>query len=204
MSLAREHDPLGNVIIRKIGDAGGPRSDWVADEIDNLIAWAKDAPRCIHRDTSTVGNVGVGLDNLHSFSLPANSLATNGDWLRVTYAGNLATNDNNKRLVTSLDAQTVEDTGLIDIDQGWWRVEGTYTRLSATSVFAEQHIVFGFLSQLDGTAAQSGSSQRHIARNGTLTVSNLTSNAVTVLVQAEATANNDVTQNLSIIELCQQ
>lgn len=204
MSLARTNNPLNKVIIRQLGDVGGPQSSLVDAELDNIIAWAKNSPRVIKVDTSTVGNVGAGLDNLHSYSLAANSLATNGDWVRVRYCGNLATNDNDKRLQTSMDSQTLENTGLIDIDSGWWRVEGTYTRLSATSVFAEQQIVFGFLNQLDGAAAQAGNSQRHIARNGTLTVSNLTSNAVTLLVQAEATANNDVTQNLSIIELYQQ
>ncbi len=40
MSLARVHNPLGNTIIRQLGDAGGPRSDWVADEIDNIITYA--------------------------------------------------------------------------------------------------------------------------------------------------------------------
>jgi len=204
VSLARTNSPLGKLIIRNIGDVGGPRSDLVDAELDNIIAWAKNSPRVIKVDVSVVGNVGAGLDSLHSFSLPANSLATNGDWVRFRYCGNCATNDNDKRLQTSIDAQVLENTGLIDIDQGWWRVEGTYTRLSATSLFAESCISFGFLNQLDGAAAQAGSSLRLISRNANLTVANLNSNAVTMLVQAEATANNDVTQNLSIIELYQQ
>src|SRR5262245_28344898 len=103
MSLVRQHNPLGNVIIRNIGDAGGPRSDWVADEINNLIAWAKDAPRVIHRNTATTGTVGTGLDNLHSFSLPAGSLASDGDFVEFIYGGILATNDNQKRIVLKLD-----------------------------------------------------------------------------------------------------
>jgi hypothetical protein len=205
VSLARTNSPLGKLIIRKIGDVGGPRSDLVDAELDNIIAWAKLSPRVIKVDVSVVGNVGAGLDNLHSFSLDTpNRLLTNGDWVRFRYCGNLATNDNDKRLQVTIDSQVLENTGLIDIDQGWWRVEGTYTRLSATSVFAEACISFGFLNQLDGAAAQSGSSQRLISRNANLTVANLNSNAVTMLVQAEATANNDVQQNLSIIELFQQ
>ncbi len=204
MSLVRAFSDLGQLIIRNIGDNGGPRADRVSAEFDSIIAWAKDAPRCIHRDISVVGNVTTGLDSLHTFTLPANSLATNGDWVRFRYAGNLATNDNNKRLRISIDNQTLEDTGLIDIDQGWWKVDGTYTRLTATTVFAEASISFGFLNQLDGAAAQSGSSQRLISRNSGLTVANLGSNGVVLLVQAEATSTNDVTQGLSIIELCQQ
>jgi hypothetical protein len=209
MSLVRTNSPLGKLIIRNIGDVGGPRSDLVDAELDNIIAWAKLSPRVIKVDTSVVGTITTGLDSMHSFSLPANSLAATNDWVRFRYAGNLAANDNQKRLQITFDAQVLENTGLIDIDQGWFKVDGTYTRLTATSVFAEATISFGFLNQLDGAAAQAGSSLRLISRNANLTVANLTSNAVTLLVQAETDGvagggTNDITQNLSIIELFQQ
>jgi hypothetical protein len=209
LSLVRVFSDLGQLIIRNIGDNGGPRADRVSAEFDSIIAWAKDAPRCIHRNITATGTITTGLDSLHSFSLPANSLATNGDWVRFRYAGNLASNDNQKRLQISIDSQVLENTGLIDIDAGWFKVDGTYTRLTATTVFAEATVSFGFLNQLDGAAAQSGSSLRLISRNASPTVANLTSNAVTLLVQAETDGvagggTNDIVQNLSIIELCQQ
>ena len=157
-------------------------------------------------DTSTVGNVGTGLDNLHSYSLAAASLATNGDYLRVTYAGLFTANDDNKRLVITFDGQTVEDTGLIDIDgQQGWKVIVEYTRLSATSVLASAAILYGHL-QFDSAGVSSGTGGRYISRVATLTTANLTTNAVTLLVQGEsATATNDnIQQKLSIVELVQR
>src|SRR5262250_2670636 len=101
MALTRQHNPLGNVIIRQLGDAGGPRSDWVADEINNLITWAKDSPRVIHRDVTVVGNVGAGADTLRSVSVAAASLATDGDALDIYAAGTFAANAHSKSVVTT-------------------------------------------------------------------------------------------------------
>lgn len=63
------------------------------------------------------------------------------------------------------------------------------------------------LIKADSTSAVTtfGAGGFFIGRNTLLTgLSNLGSNAQTMLVQGEGTSNNDVTQNLSIIELCQQ
>jgi len=163
-------------------------------------------PWAIQVDTSTVGNVGGGLDTLHTYSLPAGSLATNGDYLKVVYGGLYAANDNNKRLVISFGGQGVEDSGLIDIDSGTnigWTVHIRYTRLSATTVLATATICSGFL-QFDSGGANAGTGGRYLSRSFVLTVTDLAANAQTLLVQAEATADNDVTQNLSIVELVQR
>jgi hypothetical protein len=86
---------LGQLIIRKVGDTGGPPSGRVSDELDNIINWAKTSPRRIRFDTSTVGNVGAGLDTLHTFSLDTpNRLLTDGDSLKVRYGGKFAANAN--------------------------------------------------------------------------------------------------------------
>jgi hypothetical protein len=202
VDAAKRENPQPGIITIPYRDGGG-EDGFIRVSPDGIITSYTNPVESIfpYTDITTIGNVGAGLDSLHSFSLPANSLAFDGDAVWFRYVGNLATNDNDKRLRVSIDNQTLEDTGLIDIDTGWWLVEGTYTRTSPTTVFAEAHIVFGFLSQLNGAAAQAGSSQRHIARNAPLTVAHLNTNPVILLVQAEATANNDVTQNLSNIQL---
>lgn len=205
MSLARTNNPLSQVIIRQIGDVGGPRADSVNAELDSLIAWARLSPRCIHRNVTATGNVGAGLDNLHSFSLPANSLETNLDWVRAGYGGTFATNDNDKRIQVTFDGQTAFNSGLRDLDTGVWRVCVDYIRVSSTSVRASGFAMLGIiLAGTDGVLDTGNSRYYMTAINATLTVANLNSNAVTMLVQAEATANDDVQQNASIIELCQQ
>lgn len=151
-------------------------------------------------DTSVVGNVGAGLDSLHSFSLPANSLKSNGDYLRIRYSGTIAANNNDKRLRVSADGQTIGDTTLIDLDAGSWTRDFLYIRLTATTIRATSIDAIGFLNFLNGAAGGSGVIG---SINTDITVANLTNNAITLLVQAEATANDDVVQNLSIIELVQ-
>src|SRR5262245_47848991 len=134
MSLARIYSGvtgLGQLIISKIGDVGGPPASRVSEELDNIIAWAKNAPRCIQRDTSTVGNVGAGLDTLHTFSLPAGSLATNGDYLQVEYAGAAAGNavagTKVINIQAEIDAQVNGLTGAVSRGQaGAWRYNIRY------------------------------------------------------------------------------
>src|SRR5215475_6020246 len=134
MSLARIHNPLGNTIIRQLGDAGGPRSDWVTDEINNLIAWAKDAPRRIHFNTSIVGNVGAGLDVLHTFSLDTpNRLLTDGDELIVWYGGNTTANDTDKRVNAFFGGTAYEAAPTTDFDLGiGWTIAARIIRLSSS------------------------------------------------------------------------
>jgi len=165
----------------------------------------KGYPYTLEVNTTAVGNVGTGLDNLQSYSLPAASLAATNDYLKVTYAGTLGANDDNKRIVITFDGQTVEDTGLIDLDGQGWKATVEYTRLSATSVLATAGIWIGYL-QFDSAGVSAGSGGRYISRITTLTVANLTTNAVTLLVAAESAAatNNNIVQSASFVELVQR
>lgn len=208
MSLIRVYTTLAQTLIRKLGDSGGPPSGRVDEELNRIIAWAKDAPRCIGRNFAIAGSAAGApgaLTSLHSFPLPANSLATNGDWVRATHSGVLApTAANNKRLLESFGGQTVHDTTLLDVDGGvGWKTVAEYIRLSATSVYASMSIVFGFV-QINGAGANGGNGGRIIVASLNLTVANLNSNPMTILTQGQGTTLNDVTQNGSIIELCQQ
>lgn len=206
MSLARVHDPLSLQLVRRLGDAGGPRGDQVAAELDNLILWASSAVRCIHTDTSTVGNVGAGLDTLHTFSLPAGTLATNDDYLTIRYAGKFAANDTDKRVNASFGGTTYEGISALDIDDGTWKIEARIIRLSSTSVRVSSHMSWFALhvSSTNTVTAFSGGFLS-VTRNTDITgLADLSSNAMTMAVQGEGAANNDVTQNLSIIELRQQ
>jgi hypothetical protein len=51
-----------------------------------------------HVNTTAVGNVGAGEDDLMTYSLPANSLSSNGKGVRVTAWGRTANNANAKTL----------------------------------------------------------------------------------------------------------
>src|SRR5262245_53741987 len=207
MSLVRQHDPLGNVIIRNTGDAGGPRSDWVADELNTIIAWAKNSPRRIGFNFASTGNVGTGLDSLHSFTQPLGSLATNGDELICKFGGFFANNDDDKRLVFNYDGNVILDTSLLDIDNfGWW-CEMLVGRVTSTSVNIAITLNLGQVLTNSTPALVGTTPGSMIVRNSSgLAVANLNSNNVTILVQGEsATAtNNNVVQNYSTFYLAQQ
>lgn len=165
----------------------------------------KGYPFNLENNTTATGNVGAGTDSLHSYSLAANSLVANGDFVKVEYGGTFATNDNEKRIQITADAQVAFNSGLKDIDFGSWRAEVTYTRVSATSLRASGFILMGqIITSGNGVVDTANSSYDYRAINATLTVANLTSNAITLLVQAEGTSDNDIVQNESKVWLTQR
>jgi len=210
MSLSRVTNPMATSIIRVLGDSGGALTRDVASEIDNLIAWAKDGVRNIKTDTSTVGNVGAGLDVLHTFSLNTpNRLTTNGDYLRVRYSGNFAANDTDKRVNAFFGGTVYEGSSVLDIDGAvGWRIDATITRISSTSVRVDSALTVNtFRADSAGppNISTDGLSYFNICRNLDITgLPDLGANATTMEVKGEGAANNDVFQNLSIIELRQQ
>lgn len=211
MSLARLFSPLSQVLIRRLGDTGGPRADQVSQELDNLIAWAKLSPRRIKFDTSTVGNVGTGLDVLHTYSLDTpNRLLTDGDELIVWYGGNFAANDNDKRIQAFFGGTAYETLGaLIDIDGATgWNIQARIIRLSSSSVRVNHTMIINTLrgdSPTPPNMNTDGGGSVILSR--TNDIGGLTLNgAITMEVKGETSAasNNDVIQNMSSIWLIQQ
>jgi hypothetical protein len=201
---------LGQLIIRNLGDTGGPPTDRVSQELDSIIAWAKLSPRIIKVDTSTVNSTGAGPDTLHTFSLPANSLATDGDFVEVEYGFLFAANDNDKGIRGTFGGTEYARRGLgaTDLDGTVGGViRATIARLSSTSVIASSTMVVNVMFA-DSAGAFTGTSG-----NGGITfgscvaitgLANLNSNATTMNGQSLGVAGSDVTQRLSVIKLFQQ
>ena len=210
MGLARVVSVLGQVIVRNIGDSGGTLRRDVESELDNIIAWAKLSPRVIKVDTSTVNSAGAGPDTLHTFSLPANSLATNGDFVEVEYGFLFASNDNDKGIRGTFGGTEYARRGLgaTDLDGVVGGViRATIARLSTTSVIVSSTMVANVMFA-DSAGAFTGTSG-----NGGITfgscvaitgLADLTTNATTMSGQSLGVAANDVTQRLSVIKLFQQ
>lgn len=210
MSLARTNSPLNKVIIRNLGDVGGPQSSLVDAELDNLVAWVRSSPRVIHRNISVTNSSGAGPDTLHTFSLPLNSLQADGDFVRVEYAGIFAANDNDKAIQARFGGTEYVNRGLgkTDLDGTLgWVVRATITRLTSTSVFVASmymaNLLFAdSLNVFTGTSANGaimGASNLDITG-----LSNLNSNATTMDCRSLGVAASDVTQKLSLVELTQQ
>lgn len=169
-------------------------------------------PRTIHVNTAATGNVGAGTDVLHTFNLPAGSLAAAGDYLIIEHGGFFAANDRNKVVTTVFGGNTVEDGGLgIDLDGGsnnGWRMIYRIVRLTNTTV----RVSSGYYAQFatfDSAATVStfNTGGAFFHRNATHTVAALDVNAITIEVKGGATdgtpADDDVVANLTIIQLVQ-
>lgn len=162
--------------------------------------------RAVNVDTSTVGNVGAGVDTLHTYTLASNSLTSNNDYLEIEYGGTFAANDNNKRLQITFDGQNIFDTGSFDFDgagaNGQWAITLTIIRVSSTSIRTMARVMLG-QATADGASTFAGNMVLS-GRNGTFTVSNLGSTAVVITLSAEGTADNDAVANASIVRLTQR
>jgi len=210
MSLARVTNPMASTIVRRLTDDGGALTRDVVAEVDNLIAWTRAMPRNIHRNFAVTNSAGVGPDVLHTFTLPANSLETNGDYLTVWYGGNFAANARTKAVNAQFDGQTYEGAGVTDIQLNvGWVMAVRIARLSSTSVRVSHFLLENAMGISAAAVAGSfGTGSNMFSRSTDLAgVANLNSNAVVMRVRsvvAAGAAAADVVQNMSIIELTQQ
>ena len=156
--------------------------------------------------SNVVGNVGAGVDALNSFTIPADTLANNLDFLEFAYGGTFATNDNDKRIQVAIDGQLIYDSGLFDIDgvggAANWSITGDIVRISATSVVATVNILEGQVT-VNGAGTLTGNAIL-ASRSITVTVSNLDTLPVILLLSAEGTADNDIVKTKSIIKVTQR
>jgi hypothetical protein len=167
--------------------------------------FVKGIPKSIHRtilSTDEVGNIGTGLDLLHSFTLPANSLAKNGDYLEIIYGGNYANTEDNKQIRLRIDSQLIISFGaVIDLENGNWIVRQRLYRKTSTQVVwagIDLHVQF---RMADGVIITSPSGSFIVPRVNFATVANLSNNAVVIDVHGEGTSDDDVTLRIAEILL---
>lgn len=72
--------------------------------------------------------------DLYSDTIPASTLAVNGDILRVEYAGEYAANGNDKHLTVELDGTDVFDTDAIAENDTDWTIDLTIIRVTSSAV----------------------------------------------------------------------
>lgn len=166
-------------------------------------------PKCIHSSTVNTGNVGAGLDTIRTITIPANTLATDQDFIEFILSGVIAVNDNNKRFVLSFSGVTLLDTGLNDLDGFGFHFLCSITRLTATTIaFTIQTVLSGTVFDGAGAIVGAGTaSLGHLLRNNNATaiggIANMTTNPSDIVLQAEAVADNDVVMTKSRVYLIQ-
>jgi hypothetical protein len=162
-------------------------------------------PYTLEVNSTSVGNVGGGLDTLHTYNLAAGSLANNGDYLHIRYTGDFANTEADKQIQITFGGVLLSGFGgVIDIEGGGWTYDIYVVRESATTVRASILANFVNIRKADGALAAAPSGGFVFTQNNLLTVSNLNSNAMAITVLGEGSANNDVVHYQSIIQLVQR
>lgn len=140
----------------------------------------------LHTNTTSVGNVGAGEDDLMTYSLPAFTLQKTGDTVRITSGGDFGANGNNKEVKLYFGGRAIADTQVGTPNGTSWRVVAEVTRTGATAQVATSYI------GTDGTSFQDHAETTFPAET--------LANAITIKCTGEATADNDIEQKLFIIE----
>lgn len=176
-----------------ISDTGPLNSTWFVlfQNIYNRILGFLDARLMgnIHIDTTDVGNVGSGTDDLMSYSLSANSLKTNNDFLEIHAFGTFAANGNNKTISLILGSTTLFTISPTAINSGSWNLRATIVRTSSS---AQKCIVSG-----------NGTNAALLKTVYTLGAEDLAT-ALTIKATAVGTADNDIIQKGLTINIIRQ
>lgn len=139
----------------------------------------------------SVGNVGVGEDDLQTYSLAANTLNVNGKAVRVTGSGTFAANGNAKRVRMYWGTTIILDMGAaIAPNGGRWHFEMLVVR----DAVGTQRIT-GTRAYQDGTGAEEFNLETANA------AAENEAAAITIKCTGEATANNDVVETLLVVEV---
>lgn len=138
-------------------------------------------------NTTTVGNVGTGEDDLMSYAIPANTLATDKDRVTFEAVGTFLGSANTKTLKVKYGATTLFDsTALAIASDADWALTGYIIRTGA----ATQKCVVAFRS----SSAVLATYTDYTPATETL------SGAVTLKLTGEATANNEVVQQIMTVD----
>lgn len=139
-------------------------------------------------NTTGVGNVGIGEDDLITYSVTGNTLSTNGDYLSFEGTGILATSLNNKRIRVRFGSTIIFDSGSLAITTAAdWTANGRIIRTSATTFSA--YVEFNTSSATLSAYADYSTGTETLA------------NALTLKFTGEAIADNDVRQEFMITRI---
>lgn len=129
--------------------------------------------------TAQTGNVGTGEDDLASFTVPANTLAVNGDSIWFEASGTAANNANAKTLRArfgSSGTSQIFSQALTVNQAGQWVLRGRVIRTGS----ATQKGYAGLSGNQNNTA------------NVVTNLNQTLSNAIAIRITGEATSNNDI------------
>ncbi len=145
------------------------------------------APAAANVDSTAVGNVGLGEDNLITYSLPANSLSSNNKAVRITAWGTTANNGNAKTLKVYFGATAILTHAFPLSLANVWRVQAEVVRTGSNTQDAIATMIRSIMTQVESDIEFT-------------TPTATDSAAITIKCTGEATANNDIVQEGVAVE----
>ena len=137
-------------------------------------------------NTTSVGNITTGEDNLMTYSLKANSLSVNKHAIRITAWGTTAGNGNSKTVKLYFGSTALVSSGALAINAKDWYVTGLVVRTSATA----QEAIGLYRNETPTTVGPDRT-----------TPGETLSGAVTIKCTGESTDTDDIVQRGLIVEL---
>lgn len=155
----------------------------------------------LESNTTVVGNITTGVDDLMSYSVPANVLSANGKALRITAKGAIASSVNLKKFSAYYGGTKVFDNSTIvnngDSVARFWMIEIYIVRTGASTQLTWARF---FAAGSNSSTAVAPSSLSDGWHGAVLTTSIDTTAASIVKIACEATATNECTQESMIVE----
>lgn len=159
---------------------------WLVESAVGYWSGLRTVGAALNVNTTAVGNVGSGEDNLMTYSLPANALSSTGRCVRVTAWGTSANNGNAKTLKFYFGSLAFT-VSLTTSQAGRWRLVAEIIRTGSST----QDYVVQVVEGSGGTAQD--------VESGALTETE--TSAITIKCTGEATSNDDITQEGMLVEL---
>lgn len=138
-------------------------------------------------NTTAVGNVGSGADDLITYTLEKNTLSILGDVLEITAFGTGAANANNKTIKLLLGTTELFSTGAVGSNNKDWEINCKIIRTAA----ATQECI----SQFNGDTVLVTQTADYISGTEDFTTD------LTIKCTGEATSNDDIIQKGLIVKL---
>ena len=174
--------------IEKIGTTGSVSALLTENHNDVIDDMAKLLPSSVQY--AVVGNVGAGVDNMMTYSLPADALNADGNYVRIQGWGKAASNATAKNLLLKFGAASVIGTLALTASQaGTWYVDAYIFRTGS-----DTQDFIGTVHEGVGTTLAAG---KQAIIFGTATEDE--DAAITIVFQGEGGADNDVTQEAMVV-----
>jgi hypothetical protein len=142
-------------------------------------------------NTTAVGNVGTGEDNLITYTLSANQLHANRTRVKITAFGTYAANGNAKTVKCYFGSTVLANSGALTVNGGAWRMEADVIRTGASAQVANSALHL------------SGASTTYPSVVTATTPSETLSNSLVIKCTGEATDDDDIKQTGLIVEFGQ-